>query len=135
MSCAGNVSMREPDATPQAGRRTRAPFIRIEAVHKAFAARQGGELMVLDSIDLDIAENEFVSLIGRSGCGKTTLLNIIAGLDAATSGRIAIGGRPVTGPGQGQGVVFQQHALFPWLTALGNVSFGFRKAGLPREER
>lgn len=135
MTSAGNVSMLEPDATPRPGRPARPPFIRIEAVHKAFAARQGGELTVLDSIDLAIAENEFVSLIGRSGCGKTTLLNIIAGLDAATSGRIAIGGRPVTGPGQGQGVVFQQHALFPWLTALGNVSFGFRKADLPREER
>lgn len=135
MTCAGIVSMRRSGAAPDQERAARASFIRIESVHKAFAARQGGEVTVLDSIDLAIAENEFISLIGRSGCGKTTLLNIIAGLDAATSGRVAIGDRPVTGPGQGQGVVFQQHALFPWLTALGNVSFGLRKAGLTREGR
>ena len=103
MTCAGTVSMRQADAARQADRPARPGFIRIESIHKSFTARQGGSLTVLDSIDLDIAENEFVSLIGRSGCGKTTLLNIIAGLDEATSGRIAIEGRPVTGPGQGQG--------------------------------
>src|SRR5579871_3618931 len=118
MTCADDVSTREPDATPQAGpgARSRPPFIQIDSVRKTFASRQGSEVPVLDSVSLDIAENEFVSLVGRSGCGKTTLLNIIAGLDAASSGRVAIDGRPVTGPGQGQGVVFQQHSLFPWLT-------------------
>lgn len=110
-------------------------FIEIGGVSKSFDARTGGSLTVLNNVDLAVAENEFVSLIGRSGCGKTTLLNIIAGLEDATQGEIAIAGRPVTGPGQGQGVVFQQHALFPWLTAVDNVGFGFRKAGLPKRQR
>ena len=70
-----------------------------------------GPQTVINRINFEIADRSFVSLVGPSGCGKTTLLNIIAGLDAATSGRIAIGERPVTGPGQGQGVVFQQHAV------------------------
>ncbi|MCB1493233.1 MAG: ABC transporter ATP-binding protein [Rhodobiaceae bacterium] len=110
-------------------------FIEIDGVHKSFPDRQGGTFVALGGIDLTIAENEFVSLVGRSGCGKTTLLNAIAGLDSATSGRITIAGRPVTGPGQGQGVVFQQHALFPWLTAVDNVGFGFRKEKLAKAER
>ncbi|CAH1649581.1 AAA domain-containing protein [Hyphomicrobiales bacterium] len=138
MTRAGSITMPEaaaPVAVTQATRSAQERFIAIDSVHKAFSIRNGGEMVVLDRIDLDIAENEFVSLIGRSGCGKTTLLNIIAGLDAATSGRITIAGRPVTGPGQGQGVVFQQHALFPWLTAAGNVAFGFRNAALSRQER
>ena len=110
-------------------------FIRIDGARKVFMRRSGGVVPVLDNIDLAIAENEFVSFIGRSGCGKTTLLNMIAGLEDASAGRISIAGRVVTGPGQGQGVVFQQHALFPWLTALDNVAFGFRKTGLAKAER
>jgi ABC-type nitrate/sulfonate/bicarbonate transport system ATPase subunit len=110
-------------------------FIEITGVRKTFPVRTGGDVPVLDGIDLAIAENEFVSLVGRSGCGKTTLLNIIAGLEAASSGSISIDGKPVTGPGQGQGVVFQQHALFPWLTSVDNVAFGFRKSGLSKAER
>lgn len=110
-------------------------FIRISGVYKAFPARDGGELSVLNDIDLAITENEFVSLVGRSGCGKTTLLNIVAGLEDATRGSVEIAGKPVTGPGQGQGVVFQQHALFPWLTAVENVAFGFRNAGLSKQDR
>jgi ABC-type nitrate/sulfonate/bicarbonate transport system ATPase subunit len=110
-------------------------FIGIDRVNKTFAQRGGGTISVLDNVSLSIAENEFVSLIGRSGCGKTTLLNIIAGLESATGGAVSIAGRPVTGPGQGQGVVFQQHALFPWLTARDNVAFGFRKAGLGKADR
>jgi ABC-type nitrate/sulfonate/bicarbonate transport system ATPase subunit len=109
--------------------------IDIQGVRKTFPQRTGGNISVLEKIDLAIAENEFVSLVGRSGCGKTTLLNIIAGLEAATEGAVAIAGRTVTGPGQGQGVVFQQHALFPWLTARDNVAFGFRQDGLAKAER
>jgi ABC-type nitrate/sulfonate/bicarbonate transport system ATPase subunit len=92
-------------------------------------------LLVLADIDLRIAENEFVSLVGRSGCGKTTLLNIVAGLESVTAGDVRIAGRPVMGPGQGQGVVFQQHALFPWLTAIDNVAFGFRQRSMSRQEK
>ncbi|MBE1202770.1 ATP-binding cassette domain-containing protein [Aminobacter carboxidus] len=119
-------------------KRTTSPFLQfiaINSVGKTFAARTGSSISVLDCVDLTIAENEFVSFVGRSGCGKTTLLNIIAGLEDATQGQITIAGRPVTGPGQGQGVVFQQHALFPWLTAVDNVAFGFRKSGLNKTDR
>ncbi len=112
-----------------------APAIEIDRVTKTFADRAGSGITVLDDISLAIAQNAFVSLVGRSGCGKTTLLNILAGLEAPTSGAVRIAGRPVKGPGQGQGVVFQQHALFPWLTALENVKFGCRKRPISRAEK
>ncbi|GAA2375054.1 ABC transporter ATP-binding protein [Catellatospora methionotrophica] len=89
----------------------------------------------LDRVTLDIADNEFVTLVGPSGCGKTTLLNILAGLDHPTSGDALVGGEPVRGPGPGRGVIFQQYALFPWLTVRGNVEFGLRTAGVGRRER
>ena len=88
---------------------------------------------VLREVDLACAENEFVCLLGRSGCGKTTLLNIIAGLLPPSSGEVRVDGEIVTGPGRGKGMVFQQNALFPWLTARGNVEFGARRSGLDRE--
>lgn len=127
---------REVSLVPNTGPAPRNPrFIDVGGVQKSFATRTGSGIPVLNNVDLAIAENEFVSLIGRSGCGKTTLLNIIAGLEDATQGTVAIAGKPVTGPGQGQGVVFQQHALFPWLTARDNVAFGFRKSGLNKQDR
>jgi ABC-type nitrate/sulfonate/bicarbonate transport system ATPase subunit len=107
--------------------------IEIRGVAKRYAEGEGG--LVLDAIDLAIQDNEFVTLVGRSGCGKTTLLNVVAGLVAPSSGEVRIDGRPVTGPGGGKGMVFQQHALFPWLTALGNIEFGCKSRGVPREER
>jgi len=138
MAPSGNAALRIPvvaSATTGGEALANSRFIEISGVRKSFPQRGAPAMTVLDGIDLSIAENEFVSLVGRSGCGKTTLLNIIAGLEAASSGSIAIAGKPVTGPGQGQGVVFQQHALFPWLTAVDNVAFGFRKAGMGRAER
>lgn len=109
-------------------------FIEFQGIGKRFDA-QGSERVVLHDINLAIARNEFVSIVGRSGCGKTTLLNIAAGLTAPSSGEIKIDDRRVDGPGQGQGVVFQQHALFPWLTAAGNVAFGCRNASLSKSEK
>jgi len=110
-------------------------FIEIDDIHMRFGAPSADLPLVLQSINLAIAQNEFVSIVGRSGCGKTTLLNIVAGLVGATSGEVRIDGKPVDGPGQGQGVVFQQHALFPWLTALGNVEFGCRDATLSKAQK
>ena len=93
------------------------PKIAVRAVTKRYDAAAGGA-PVLNGIDLAVAENEFVTLVGRSGCGKTTLLNIVAGLVEASAGEVLVDGAPVTGPGRGKGMVFQQQALFPWLTAI-----------------
>jgi NitT/TauT family transport system ATP-binding protein len=89
----------------------------------------------LVDINLRIEEGEFVCLLGPSGCGKSTLLKIIAGLIPATSGRITINGRPVSGPGPERAVVFQDYALFPWMTVRDNVEFGLEARRLPAAER
>src|SRR5690349_9336055 len=100
--------------------------IDIAAVEKRFATDAPGTPPVLGGVSLAIAENEFVVLLGRSGCGKTTLLNIIAGLEQATGGVVRVDDEAVTRPGRGKGMVFQQSALFPWLTAQQNVEFAAR---------
>ena len=109
--------------------------IEICGVSKRYATDDPDAPPVLDNIDLAIGDNEFVTLVGRSGCGKTTLLNIIGGLVEPSKGGVKVNGRTVSGPGQGKGMVFQQHALFPWLTALQNVGFGCRNKGVPKAER
>ena len=107
-----------------------APKIEVVRVSKHFG--DAAAAPVLHEVDLACAENEFVCLLGRSGCGKTTLLNIIAGLVPPSSGEVRVDGERVTGPGRGKGMVFQQNALFPWLSARGNVEFGARRSGLDR---
>ncbi|MCL4154294.1 UNVERIFIED_CONTAM: hypothetical protein GTU68_060903 [Idotea baltica] len=109
-------------------------YIEFRDIDKRFGV-DGNAFVVLEGINISIKRNEFVSIVGRSGCGKTTLLNIAAGLVAATSGETVIAGKKVEGPGQGQGVVFQQHALFPWLNAADNIEFGCRSStnSYPRE--
>tara|TARA_R110002126_G_scaffold291767_1_gene457283 strand:+ start:101928 stop:102752 length:825 start_codon:yes stop_codon:yes gene_type:complete len=109
-------------------------YIEFRNVGKRFGSQDNG-FIVLEDINIGIKRNEFVSIVGRSGCGKTTLLNIAAGLVAASSGETVIAGKKVDGPGQGQGVVFQQHALFPWLTAAGNIEFGCRSSNLSKAEK
>ena len=113
------------------------PPFKIEMDHlgKRFDSDDPALPPVLDDIQLKVAENEFVVLLGRSGCGKTTLLNIIAGLERASSGEARVDNRVVTRPGAGKGMVFQQGALFPWLTARQNVEFAARNRGVPLGER
>src|SRR5882757_218472 len=95
-----------------------------------------GAVQAVDTVSFDIAASEFLCIVGPSGCGKSTLLNIIAGFISPTGGEIRIGGKAVTGHGMDRGVVFQDFAqLFPWRTALGNVTFGLEMKGLPKEER
>ncbi|MGI6545269.1 MAG: ABC transporter ATP-binding protein [Fastidiosipilaceae bacterium] len=84
--------------------------------------------IVLNNIDLDIDDGEFVCVLGASGCGKSTLLRLLSGLSLPTNGRICIDGVPVTGPGPDRMIVFQNYSLFPWLTALGNVEFAVKQA-------
>jgi len=107
--------------------------VKIDQVIKTYQTRTG-ENIALNGISLEIKENEFVTVVGPSGCGKSTLLNIIAGLLEPTSGKVYVDGKPVEGPGPERGVVFQQYALFPWLTVLKNVEFGLNLQGIPREQ-
>ncbi|MFD9722959.1 ABC transporter ATP-binding protein [Streptomyces sp. NPDC059072] len=111
----------------------------FEGVGKTFPAKNKSrgrqEFTALDGIDLEIEAGEFVVVVGPSGCGKSTLLDLLGGLSRPTSGRILLDGEPITGPGLDRGIVFQQYALLPWRTALGNVEFGLEATGVPRRER
>ncbi len=99
----------------------------IENVSKSFQSASG-IVLALDRVSLNVAEAEFVCLVGASGCGKTTMLNIIAGLEKPDSGTVLADGKPVTGPGRERLVMFQEPALFPWLDVFGNVLFGLNEA-------
>lgn len=112
---------------------TRNLKVKIDQIQKTFDSRNG-EVVALNGIDLDIYENEFVTVVGPSGCGKSTLLNIIAGLEKPTSGVVSCDGKEITGTGTERGVVFQQYALFPWLTVKGNVEFGLKLQGIKGED-
>lgn len=107
--------------------------VHVDHVVKKFETRKG-EMTALNGVDLDIHENEFITVVGPSGCGKSTLLNIIGGLEKPTEGRVLVDGQPVTGPGPDRGIVFQQYALFPWLTVEKNVEFGLKLQGKSKEE-
>ena len=103
--------------------------VRIDNVRKVFNTRNG-EMVALNGVNLDIHDNEFICVVGPSGCGKSTLLNIIAGLSEPTSGKVYCDGKEVTGTGTERGVVFQQYALFPWLTVKKNVMFALEMRGV-----
>jgi NitT/TauT family transport system ATP-binding protein len=106
--------------------------IQVQRVSKTFGAQA---VPALAEVDLDVADRELVCLLGPSGCGKSTLLNIVAGFLTPTTGDVLVDGRPVIGPAPDRGVVFQEYALFPWLTVTGNVEFGPAMQGRPAAER
>lgn len=105
-------------------------MIKIENTTKKF-----GDLTVLEDINIHVPEGEFLVLLGASGCGKSTLLNMVAGFTPPTSGRVVVNGHEVTDVDPHSGMVFQQYALFPWMTVLDNVAFGLKLRGMPKKER
>ncbi len=102
-------------------------FLNVSNVSVAFPIKGNGHFLALDSISLEVAESEFVCLIGHSGCGKSTLLNAIAGLLTPISGSIVCKNEPVRGPGPDRAMVFQSHALLPWMTCYENVHLAVRQ--------
>ncbi|MBV9190429.1 MAG: ATP-binding cassette domain-containing protein, partial [Betaproteobacteria bacterium] len=106
----------------------RRPFLHVRDVSKTFMI--GAERVdALHKIDLIVDRGEFVCLIGASGCGKSTLLRVIAGFEAPTSGDVRMYDAAITGPGSDRGMVFQDYALFPWMTVHDNIAFGPRQKG------
>ncbi len=102
-------------------------FLKVQGLRQAFAAPDGkGELVVFDDVNFEIARGDFVCIIGHSGCGKTTILNVLAGLEQPTAGHAFIDGREISGPSLDRGVVFQSHALMPWMTVRGNIAFAVK---------
>jgi NitT/TauT family transport system ATP-binding protein len=113
---------------------TSAPKLSVRGLRKVFDDRRSDEVVALDGVDFEIAEKEFVTVIGTSGCGKSTMLSIIAGLAEETEGVVLVDGEHVVGPGRDRGVVFQTYTLFPWLTAQKNVEFALQGSGRERAE-
>lgn len=117
--------------------------ISIQNVQKSFRIKRNlnhlkedsQPLSALQNINLEVQQGEFMVIVGPSGCGKSTLLDLLAGLTKPNSGQILLDGKPISGPNLDRGIVFQQYALFPWKTALGNVEFGLEAKGVGRKER
>ncbi|UBM07665.1 ABC transporter ATP-binding protein [Cupriavidus metallidurans] len=110
-------------------------LIQFQHVSQFFAVRDSTPTQALNEVSLDVRAGEFVCLIGPSGCGKTTLMHLLAGFVKPTAGAVRFRGEPVRGPGPERGVVFQEYALFPWMTASQNVEFGLRALKVDAGER
>lgn len=106
--------------------------LEIKNVSRTF---EGSMKETLKDISLSVEQGEFICVVGPSGCGKSTLLNIIAGLDFPTDGEIFLDEKKITAPGADRVVMFQEHALFPWLNVMENVKFGMKMMGVPKEEQ
>ena len=127
-----------PTTRPQAAQDDARVLVRVEDVAKVFTKGTGdaaSTVTALGGLSFQIREGEFVTIVGASGCGKTTLLRIVAGLTPASRGRIVIGGHVVEGPGPDRAFVFQDFRLLPWRTCLANVEFGMEMQGVAAAER
>jgi NitT/TauT family transport system ATP-binding protein len=107
--------------------------IQIGKVSKVFSS-EGRDVVALEDINLDVMQGEFICLLGPSGCGKSTLLNAVAGFSLPTAGNILVDGKSVRAPGPDRGMVFQEYALFPWMTVADNVAFGLEIKKLPKAQ-
>jgi NitT/TauT family transport system ATP-binding protein len=109
--------------------------LEIRDLNQSFAKDDGSRLVVLDHVTFDVDDKEFVCILGASGCGKTTLLRMIAGLDVAQEGSIILDGQEIRGTSPKVGMVFQEYSLFPWRTVIDNIAFGLEMQGMPKAER
>jgi NitT/TauT family transport system ATP-binding protein len=114
--------------------KTPSPKISFEAVSCTYTL-DGRPFQAVDSVNLSIADGEFVTLVGPSGCGKSTLMNLAAGLLEPSAGLVLLDGQAISGPSPERGVIFQQYALFPWLTVSQNIEFGLKINHTARAER
>jgi ABC-type nitrate/sulfonate/bicarbonate transport system ATPase subunit len=114
------------------------PKLAVRNLRKVFQVDEGfgkySSITAIDGVSLDVEDGELITLIGPSGCGKSTLLMILAGLYDKSAGEVLLDGRPIVGPGLDRGVVFQEFALFPWLTVRNNICFGLKMKGIPAAE-
>ena len=106
----------------------------VEDVSKEFGA-DNSRVQALKNINLGVSEGEFVSIVGPSGCGKSTLLYMLGGFVPPSSGRLLADGQPIVAPGIDRGIVFQEYALFPWLTVFDNIAYGLEMTGMPAAKR
>ncbi|MDO4175834.1 MAG: ABC transporter ATP-binding protein [Eubacteriales bacterium] len=110
-------------------------LIEFRHVDKEFEKPGEGQYKVVGDLDITVRENEFLVLFGPGQCGKSTILNMVAGFESATTGEIICNGKPVSGPSPERGMVFQNTALFPWMTVMGNVEYGPKVQGVKKAER
>jgi NitT/TauT family transport system ATP-binding protein len=109
-------------------------YVKVSGLEKSYRSRDGA-VPALAHVDLEVGQGEFVSIVGPSGCGKSTLLYILGGFLRADEGVAEVSGRAITKPGIDRGVVFQEYALFPWLTVLQNICYGLEMSGVSRVDR
>jgi NitT/TauT family transport system ATP-binding protein len=109
--------------------------LEIRDLNQSFARDDGSRLVVLEHLTFDVKDKEFVCILGSSGCGKTTILRLIAGLDEAEAGSIILDGVEIRGANPKVGMVFQEYSLFPWRTVIDNIAFGLEMKGIRKDER
>ncbi|MEM8926157.1 MAG: ABC transporter ATP-binding protein [Actinomycetota bacterium] len=108
--------------------------LQVDSVGMTYTSKRSEAVVALQDVSFDLEAGRLLTLLGPSGCGKTTLLNILAGFLAPTSGTVSLGGEPIKGPGQDRGMVFQQGALFEWLSVEKNIAFGPKMNKAPKDE-
>lgn len=110
------------------------PLLEVRRLDKSFTA-DNKQITVLDSLSLSVEDRDFVSIVGPTGCGKSTFLHIVGGFEAKSGGEVRLNDRPLGQPGPDRGMMFQDHSLFPWLTAIGNVCWPLEMKGIAKAKR